>query len=660
MTTLIPATCAAFTLLLGGAHASFASASQGDAPEEASADSRPAEGIEPGEELVAQGSLRLDPGEFEAFFDGVMAAHLFNHDVAGATVAVVSGGELLFSKGYGYADVDEPVPVDPARTMFRIGSVTKPFTWAAILQLRDEGHLDLDADVNEYLGFSIPDTFEEPITLRHLMTHTPGLEDRVFGLFGLDVSADREKWLRENIPARVRAPGERVSYSNYGTALAGHIVERISGLSWEEYIEQRILDPLGMIYATPREPPPEELAEALSNGFAFEQGRFIPKPFETIGPAAPAGSISASAESMAPFMIALLNEGRYEDRQVLSEQGVSEMLKVATAPHPEVNGMTLGLYEKSARGARMVGHGGGTQWFFTDMALFPEENLGLFVSYNSAGGAMPATVGFIHAFLERHYPSKLATPEPPRDWEARADRYPGSYRMLRRSHTTFEKLLGLMMQSRVSLGEPGEVIVSSPMTGTIRFVELEPRLFETIDGLVRIGFTEDPKTGRTYLQQSFMPVVESERVGAAATPGFHLLIFIAWLAAFISIILLMPLRYLMQRRFEELEPLRGLERWLRWAALAVALLGLSFLIILMGNLSQEEFLSGDARGALVTSLALVLLAIVPGAVVLAGLVLAFIRGLWGLPGRIYYLLFSLGMLLFFAQLHYLNRIGFRM
>ena len=230
-----------------------------------------------------------DAEELERFIDGVMAAHLRDHEVAGATVAVVRGGSLLFSKGYGHADADGRNPVDPATTLFRIGSVTKPFTWVAVLQLRDQGLLDLDADVNQYLDFQIPGTYEEPITLRHILTHPPGFEDRVFGLFGITDEVTRGEWLRANMPARVRPPGTQPSYSNYASALAGYIVERVSGMPWESYVEAHILEPLRMTYATARHPLPQDLAPHMSGGFASEDGQFVAKPFEHLGAMAPAG-----------------------------------------------------------------------------------------------------------------------------------------------------------------------------------------------------------------------------------------------------------------------------------------------------------------------------------------------------------------------------------
>src|SRR5574342_1182188 len=197
-----------------------------------------------------------DPAEMEAFLDELFGRHMEEYHIAGAAVSVVKDGALLFAKGYGYADLENGIPVDPEGTVFRLGSVTKLFTWTAVMQLAERGKLDLDADINKYLDFRIPDTYPEPITIKHLMTHTAGFEDRFFELMALDVDdlVPAREWLVSHMPARVRPPGDCAAYSNYGTSLAGYIVARISGQPYDQYIQEHILNPLGMAHSTARTP----------------------------------------------------------------------------------------------------------------------------------------------------------------------------------------------------------------------------------------------------------------------------------------------------------------------------------------------------------------------------------------------------------------------
>src|SRR5829696_5980646 len=200
-----------------------------------------------------------DRAELEAFLDKELGREMEKHHIAGAAVSVVKDGELFFAKGYGYADLENKIPVDPERTVFRIGSVGKLFTWTAVMQLAEQGKLDLDADVNTYLDFRIPDTYPQSITLKHLMTHTSGFEDRLRGSVVSDTDdlEPTREWLISNMPARVRPPGDIAGYSNYNAMLAGYIVARVSGEPYDQYIQEHILNPLGMVHTTakPSMPP---------------------------------------------------------------------------------------------------------------------------------------------------------------------------------------------------------------------------------------------------------------------------------------------------------------------------------------------------------------------------------------------------------------------
>ncbi len=209
-----------------------------------------------------------------ALFDGIMPLQLGSNDIAGAVVVVVKDGQVLFAKGYGYANVEARKPVSPDDTLFRVGSVSKLFTWTAVMQLVEQGRIDLDADVNRYLDFKIPEAFGQPVTVRHLMTHTAGFEDSLQGLFGSDPkqTADLRALLLAHPPARIYAPGTTPAYSNYGALLAGYIVQRVSGEDYATYVQRHILAPLGMAHATASQPLPASLAPLMSTGYARASG----------------------------------------------------------------------------------------------------------------------------------------------------------------------------------------------------------------------------------------------------------------------------------------------------------------------------------------------------------------------------------------------------
>jgi CubicO group peptidase (beta-lactamase class C family) len=601
----------------------------------------------------------VDRAEIEAFVDGLMAAQLGDEHVAGATVAIVRDGALLFSKGYGWADVDGRVTVDPATTLFRIGSVTKLFTWTAVMQLRDEGRLDLDADVNRYLDFHIPTTYPEPITLRHLMTHTPGFEDRAFRLFAPGERMPRGEWLRRNVPARVRPPGEEVAYSNFGSALAGYIVERVSGMPWEEYVEQRILTPLGMVSATVRQPLPEPLSASMSRGYLYRDGRFVAQPFDWVNqPMAAAGAVSASAEAMARFMTAHLQDGRFGDVQLLSDSAARLMHTRAFGRDPRLNGWGLGFFVKSSHGLNIVAHGGGTQHFYTDLSLIPSERLGVFVSYNSPGRDGMLTRRFLKAFLDHYYPvAAVAVSAPAPGWEERVRSYAGSYLPLRRPYTTLDKFAGATQRITAVPGDPGELILRLP-EGTERVREVAPGFFQTPDREVSVAFATNAR-GRLHMYLGSGGRT-AERVSAWQTPAPHLVLFGTSLLLFVSVLVLMPARFALQRQGVGLLPLRGVERGFRWAALGFVLLSLAFVAAVAAVFADPDgYVTGSVEPLLRAALLLPLLSLPFAVAVVAGAVLAFRRRCWTRWGRIHYALVAAAMIVFLLQLHFWNLLGWR-
>ncbi len=424
----------------------------------------------------AAGGGPSDPAELEAFMDGLMTAEMNEKHVPGAVVLVVKDGDVLFAKGYGYADLEARTPVDPEKTLFRPGSVSKLFVWTSVMQLVEQGKLSLDADVNEYLDFTIPATYPEPITLKTLLTHTPGFEDRGEDLFKLKPESviSLDAYLKKDLPARVFPPGKIGAYSNYGTALAGYIVERVSGMPFYEYVEKNILSPLEMTHATFRQPLPANLAADMSSGYNYFNGGYVKGGFEYVV-AYPAGSLSASGLDMAKFMIAHLQNGRYGEAQILQEETARLMHSQLYTADPRITGMAYGFFENVLNGQYIVSHGGDTLLFHSGLYLFPEQNLGFFISTNAVGGAGVAdAVGL--AFAERYFPvEKAADPVPAADFDSRASKYAGQYHMSRSNFTGFEKILMLLNPVSVTVDKNKNVVVSAAGQAT-QYVEVEPGL----------------------------------------------------------------------------------------------------------------------------------------------------------------------------------------
>jgi CubicO group peptidase (beta-lactamase class C family) len=296
----------------------------------------------------ASAAVALTADDVNAWLDGYMPYALKTGDIAGAVVAVVKDGKILTMRGYGYSDVAEHTPVDPKLTLFRPGSVSKLVTWTAVMQLVEQGKIDLDADVNQYLDFKIPARDGKPVTMRNLMQHVAGFEEQAKGIMSEDPKAPGfEALLKQWVPERVFPAGSTPAYSNYGASLAGYIVQRLSGETFDDYVDKHIFVPLDMKHSSFRQPLPPNLAPLMSKGYQLASEP--PHVFEMVGPA-PAGSLSSPGEDMAHFMIAHLQNGEYNGTRILSAETAEKMHNSPLTMLPPLNRMELGFFETNING----------------------------------------------------------------------------------------------------------------------------------------------------------------------------------------------------------------------------------------------------------------------------------------------------------------------
>jgi CubicO group peptidase (beta-lactamase class C family) len=307
----------------------------------------------------------------------------------GVTVSVVKDGQVLFEKGYGYADVAKLTPVDARTTLFRPGSVSKLFTWTAVMQQVEAGKLDLDADVNKYLDFQIPPFDGKPITLRNIMTHRTGFEEVVKNLITFEGPGPTdEQTVKAYIPAADLPAGNDGGLFQLRHSLAGYIVQRVSGEPFLDYVERHILAPIGMKNSTFRQPLPEAMRANMATGYKDVDTKG--DGFEIISMPA-AGSLTSTADDMAKFMIAHLEGGG----ALLKPETAKQMHEFSLRSYPDLNGNALGFYEQSINGRRAIAHGGDTVYFHSELLLFPAEKVGLFMSVNGGGrGGMGARMRF--------------------------------------------------------------------------------------------------------------------------------------------------------------------------------------------------------------------------------------------------------------------------
>ncbi|HEX4780989.1 MAG TPA: serine hydrolase domain-containing protein, partial [Usitatibacter sp.] len=343
----------------------------------------------------------LTAADVEAWLDGLMPTALKLTGTPGVTLSVVKDGAVLFEKGYGYADIAKLTPVDPRSTLFRPGSISKLFTWTAVMQQVEAGKIDLDADVNKYLDFQIPAFDGKPITMRNIMTHRTGFEEVVKNLIAFKGPGPSDgETVKAYIPPRIYPPGTVAGYSNYATSLAGYIVQRVSGEPFEQYLERHIFVPLAMKNSTFRQPLPEAMRANMATGY-----KDVDTPgdgFEIISMPA-AGALSSTADDMAKFMIAHLDDGA----GLLKPETAKQMHEFVIRAFPDLNGSSLGFYEESLNGHRAIGHGGDTVYFHSELLLFPAEKVGFYMSVNASGRAgMGARMRYfiVPEFADRYFP----------------------------------------------------------------------------------------------------------------------------------------------------------------------------------------------------------------------------------------------------------------
>jgi CubicO group peptidase (beta-lactamase class C family) len=536
----------------------------------------PAEAVQ-GTAATAPGQVtgaELTAADVNTWLDGMMTYALAKGDIPGAMVVVVKDGQILTQRGFGFANTAKQVKVDPGSSLFRPGSISKLFTWTAVMQQVEQGKLNLDADINQYLDFKIPPYQGRPITLRHIMTHTAGFEEQVKDLITSDQKAyvPYDKLMKRWVPDRVYAPGTMPAYSNYATSVAGYIVSRVSGEPFEQYVERHIFAPLGMRRSTFRQPVPANLRGLLAEG--YQHGKEKPYGFEFVGPA-PAGSLSASGEDMGRFMIAHLQQGR----GILQPRTAQLMHARVNLPIPGLNGMALGFYQHDINGRRVVAHGGDTIAFHSDLHLFLDEGVGLYVSFNSSGkegASYGLRQGLFEAFADRYFPDRAPRPKvlDAKTARANAELLAGSWGSSRRGYSSFVAIADLLGQTKVGVGEKGELVAPIAEQLGVRPYKWEavgPMLWRDVNGHEMLGAKMVNGKPVQLSINSIAPIIVLQPVpwyldGAWLLPLLYFSIGVLALTA-----ILWPTRALVRRRLGATLALEGRDlRVYRWSRIAAA------------------------------------------------------------------------------------------
>lgn len=605
-----------------------------------------------------------NPQELETFLDKFFAEQMEKEHIPGAVFTLVKDGQIFFSKGYGYADLKKKTPVIPDKTIFRAGSVSKLFTATAVIQLAEQGKLSLSDDVNKYLTrFQLPANYSQPITFANLLTHTSGFDGSTIGTAARSQSdlVPLEEYVSKRLPSRIWPPNVLSAYSSYGLALAGYLVEQISGVPFAQYIDENILQPLGMHRSGFLQPLPPHLEQNLAVGSVYQGGTYWPRPFEYANDT-PAVGLSTTATDMAHFMIAHLQQGHYGDAQILQKATAQEMHRQHFTNDPRIAGWAYGFYGRFQNNLRAIEHAGGISGFTSELFLLPEENLGLFIAYNSESLAYNK---LIRTFLDHYYPlaAKFTPPKPPRDFLKQANRFGGTYLSLRSSQQTLAKLSSpFYNQVKVTVSQEGWLMLNAD-----QFVEVEPLLFQWTGGNGSyIAFRADASGRITYL---FDGINTYKKLAWYETNPVQMGLFRGFGLIFLSGCIIWPIESLVRRWRQKFQrqkyPSLRRTRAMRRARYLAGLISTLYLFCLLIG-TALVFFPGESVNLVygIHPTVVALLCIPPVAVGLTiGLpiftLLAWKNSYWSLMGRLHYSIITLAALAFIPFLNYWNLLGFQ-
>ncbi len=596
----------------------------------------------PSEAITAELS---DTTALRLFLDSVTQAAMARVESPGAALSLVIGDKVVVLRGYGFADNAGQVPVDPARHMFRIGSITKTFTATGIMQLYDRGLIDLDENVNTYLrAFQLPDTYPEPITIRQLLQHTSGIDNDYVGI-GLRSHEDHVplgEYFATHVPARIRPPGRVIVYTNRATMLLGHVIESVSGQSYEDYLHEHLFMPLEMnrsVFA-----PPPELRDDLVMKTPRTPFHSLPDDLVDTN-TRPSSDLATTALDAAHYMIAHLSEGVFKDSRILAPGTAAAMQVECYQHHPRHSGgRCLGWGSSRANQQRIIAHGGMHQSFRSSLYLIPDRRVGLFMVGRGARGIAGGVFGQL---LTRYFPSdaEVSSGSPAPGVVTRAEDLVGSYRVLGQvSLATFEKLQYLRApEPKISVGDDGALLF-----GDDRFIEAEPLVFDGESSDNVLVFKEDDRGRVTY---ATFGATAFRKLRWYETRGVQVAIAGVCLLILASAVIGWPLGALARgKKRTEAQGWVRVGTILGWIA-AVLWIAASAGLVLAKITDIETYMYGLSPVArLPFALARVATVDTVAFVIVVGML--WWRGAWSIPGRVYCTIVALAALTLIPWMRY--------
>lgn len=627
------------------------------------------------------------PDEFEAFLDAYLSKQMEAHHIPGVVFTMVKDGEVFFTKGYGYADLEKKVPFDPKHTILTTASVSKAFVALAVLQLYDQGLIDLHEDVHPYINdFELPDRYPGGLTFANLLTHTDGFESRMIGIISLteDNLRPLSEMLSTYTPAQICPPGELMTYGDFAANLAGHLVAEISDTTFEQYMADNVISALGMTNSTFDLRLSEEMLAGLARAYEYQNGSFEPVPFFYVA-YSPMGGLRSTAEDMNRFMLALLNGGEYQGKRILSEEATQLMFTQQFTSHPKIAGISYGLFEHLENGHQLFfrdGDGVGTR---SRVVFFPKKNLGFYIAYNSSENTLRLDI--ISAILDEYYVTeKDSTRTGMSSYRERAGQFAGTYRYSNADMTTFGKSMLFFSQLvEISVSKEGFLLIetasliggekSSVMggfEGASQWVEVEPLYFERVDGAGQIAFGLDNNGDVAYLYSGQGYHSTFNKLPWYESQSFHIILIELVALLLVSIViytfLIWPLSALIRKlRNQAAErPASRIAVVARlWAGVVGGMLAL-FVLRAIGVLYAIDTIGGmpnfvwGVSQEMIGALDSIYLPVMLAFALPVFSVLAWVKGWWKITTRMHYTLVTLAVFAGIWWVNYWNILGFRM
>ena len=466
--------------------------------------------------------------EIQEFADNFFKKNMNSYHIPGAVLVVVKDGRVILSKGYGYADLKNQVPVSPERTVFRVASISKLFTSTALLQLKDQNKLGFHEDINKYLkDINIENKYATPVTIHHLLTHTAGFDEKIFigNWYKYSENIPFYENAKANIPPLIREPGLVTQYSNFGMQLAGCLVQDVSGEPFNNYMERHVLRPLKMNNSSFR--LTKDIINNMAQGYYYD-GRYTSYRLHRFYgiPALPAAGLNATGLDMANFIIANLQRGQLGNTRILSEESVKEMHSQQFSNHPKLPGICYGFMEDFSFGQRLLEHGGWEPGFASELVLIPEENSGYFIAVN-VSCYNSFLQDFKTHFMYKFYPPSASTVNNYKYIDsggADLKKYEGVYSCNRVPQKSLGRIMSLLQSQELVVKKSGSNFLSIGASGSEgeKYYQIGPNKFKKLQGKGTVAFRQESDGTVSYLFVEHSPSVAYSRLRPHETRGFHL------------------------------------------------------------------------------------------------------------------------------------------